>query len=114
MNLSVETFLDWKAQGLNHNDISKKLGINRLRLQKWVKQQKQQGNLQNKNYKTRHKYKITDVLSVDAFLELKEKGIPNYEIASHFLISEGSLNKWVRIQKDLGNLPEKKIERKQN
>jgi hypothetical protein len=109
-DLTVEQYTTWKQQGLRDWQVMELMYYSpnsRPLLTAW----KRENGLLVTRYQRDLTGKVTDKLSAKVFLELKNKGLKNVEIAQMYSISKGTLEAWVRLQKKLGNLPNRRLEK---
>ena len=109
-NLTVEQYQAWKKDGLQDREILERLYYspdNQEMLTNWkIKNGVPFKRKPRKNFK-----KKTDILTAEEFLKLRNQGNTNKEIADLLGFSKTTLNKWIRQQKALGNLPNRTLEK---
>lgn len=110
-DLTVEQYMAWKQQGLRDWQVLELMHYS-PNSQPLLSAWKRENGLIATNHN--HKVltgKVTDKLNVIDFLKLKNRGLKNDEIAQMYNISKASVYTWVREQKKLGNLPNRRLEK---
>lgn len=108
-DLSVEQYMVWKHQGLTDKEILEKMYYSvscQPLLSKWKKKNGVLCTLINRKAFTK---KVTEALTVQKFLELRNKGLRLIDIAELYHVSMSTLTYWVRDQKKMGNLPNSRL-----
>lgn len=106
-HFTAEYFLELKRSGFKNTEIMKKYGVTQDTFYKWIRGQKELGKLPNDRTGTKES-KLKN-LTAHQFLEYKEMGARNKEIAKKFGVTEPTLGDWIKKEKIKGNLPDRYI-----
>lgn len=107
--LTVEQYLTWKDEGLSDKKILQRMYYSEQSnsvIQQW---KKKNGLLKRKH--TCVNGRLLDHLTVMEYISYKNKGMRNADIAKKFNVAGTTLAKWIKEQKEVGNLPKRHLEK---
>lgn len=105
-DLTVEDYLKLRSEGLSNEMIAEKYYVGKSSLYNWIKEQKEVGTIPKMD---QYKNLVLDDLTLNEYLKLRKKGLSNRKIAEKYHVGLSSLDKWIKKQKESGDLPNGKM-----